>query len=231
MNRIKKSSLFLLAFLVASSANIACYAADKNQVDQLQAQMKTFSKRVRVYVRCVKGKCTQEEKKAARKAALKDGVILAASIAAVAGVGTAGYFGWRWTKKRELERAEKKEFLQIAFDKEEAFAESFPCLDRASIKYIGPSFGRMFPSTTYDGYINVNLSETPSNIPEIVQKIFSQDENVSFSVLNKFLFDYRRKWMILFSKFLSDQDKSTLKDKFNYTEPFDHIIEIEEKTE
>ena len=85
MNRIKKSSLFLLVFLIAGSANIACYAADKNQVDQLQAQMKTFSKRVRVYVRCVKGKCTQEEKKAARKEALKDGAILTASILVVTG--------------------------------------------------------------------------------------------------------------------------------------------------
>ncbi len=108
----------MLVFLIASSANFACLAADKKQVDQLQAQMKTFSKRVRVYVQSIKGKCTQEEKKAARKAALKDGAILTASILVVAGVATAGYFGWRWAKKRELERAKEKEEKEPELQKE-----------------------------------------------------------------------------------------------------------------
>ncbi len=80
MNRIKKSSLFLLAFLVAGSANIACYAAEKEQIDQLQDQMNTFSKRVRVYLRCLKGKCTQEETQAAGKEAIEDGKRLAIMI-------------------------------------------------------------------------------------------------------------------------------------------------------
>ena len=74
--------------------------AQTSDVHQLDEQMKSFRSRVRVYAKCLTGKCTTEERNAAARAALKDGAIVAGTILALAGIGVlARIYGPRLMQK------------------------------------------------------------------------------------------------------------------------------------
>jgi hypothetical protein len=61
--------------------------SQSNDVDQLNAQMKSFRSRMRVYAKCLTGKCTTQERNVAAKAAIKDGAIVVGMVLALASIG------------------------------------------------------------------------------------------------------------------------------------------------
>ena len=243
----------MLVFLIAGSANIACYAAEKEQIDQLQAQMKTFSKRVRVYVRCVKGKCTPAEKKAARKEALKDGVFLAASIVAATGVAAAGYFGWRWAKKSELElpkeSEEKEQELQKELQEEtekrtletanrlqkqyEKLAENITGLEPQSIS-IDTSFRIQELKLEFAGKPTLTIAQMIENVFEKEDEINQMNKDtVSFLTAGPSFAYYPHVQMVVLHLSwpyrLSNEDKKALeeqafKDKFSSEQKREKVI-------
>jgi hypothetical protein len=93
--RIKISFLFCLFLfglkLVAQ--------AEEQSIEQLNKQMKTFSGRLRVYSKCLRGKCTLHERNKAAQAIIKDGMIVLASLGGILIALTAGFYVLRPLKK------------------------------------------------------------------------------------------------------------------------------------
>ena len=206
----------MLVFLIAGSANILCLAADKNQVAQLQAQMKTFSKRVRMYVRCVKGKCTQEEKQAAGKAALEDGVILTASIVAVAGVGIAGYFGRRYFELLTPKEIKKKKYEALAQKITAAVPKSFTEPKTMSLATeMTPKTITFFYDKKPTGYIQMIKNLFANKEINLMNKDvieFSAPLPISPGASMSFLIYFPKKRMVKVPTiFSSDEDKKVLK--------------------
>jgi hypothetical protein len=95
----------LIILILFSSINFNGFA-QSSDVHQLNAQMKSFRSRMRVYAKCLTGKCTTQERNVAAKAALKDGAITIGTIVILAGLTIGGR--WLYTKKQ------KYDFLKYA---------------------------------------------------------------------------------------------------------------------
>ncbi len=88
MDISNKSRLFAVLIIFAY---VPCYAPlDIPSTPQLNEQMNTLNKRVRFYFKCLRRKCTIEERNAALWAALKDGAALSTLIV---GAGFAVKYG------------------------------------------------------------------------------------------------------------------------------------------
>lgn len=85
MNRsfMKKFYLFLFAITVAFQT-YAVEPVAKQDVEQLEIQMKSFKNRFSLYLKCIRKKCSDEERRAAAKTMLKDGWVLLSSLYMIA---------------------------------------------------------------------------------------------------------------------------------------------------
>ncbi len=72
MNRV------IVALIITSAANYSIYATP-----ELDQQMKGFAGRVRIYSKCIRRKCSQEERTAAAQTILKDGRNLLLTVGAL----------------------------------------------------------------------------------------------------------------------------------------------------
>src|SRR5437879_3802106 len=92
---IVSKQLLLLTTLLLSVAHLNGLAPVKDAaINQLDRDMRDFRHRAHIYVKCLRGKCTPEERKAANETVLKDGTILVGSLLAL---GLAAKYGWpKW---------------------------------------------------------------------------------------------------------------------------------------
>ncbi len=87
MNIFKRLLFPIFLALSLGSTSFECMAQDNTQpsIDQLKEQMKTFQGRLKTYYRCLRKKCSKEERSVVTKAAIKDGLLT---------IGWLGAIGW-----------------------------------------------------------------------------------------------------------------------------------------
>jgi hypothetical protein len=63
-------------FLLSLLAIAQCIALTAADTAKLSEQMKSFKGRIAAYAKCIRGKCSPDERSIIAKAALKDGALL-----------------------------------------------------------------------------------------------------------------------------------------------------------
>jgi hypothetical protein len=104
----------LITLILFSSINFNLIS-QSNDIDQLNDQMKSFRGRMKIYFKCLRGKCSKQERNAIEKTVQEDAILILTTLI-LGGIAGGGSY-WLYRLKQEERQLNRKLGVIVPLEK------------------------------------------------------------------------------------------------------------------